>query len=79
MYLKNHEKSSSMDENILSGSLGSLDISRKIIEHDAFVQIRKSSVDPYNRLHSIDEDSVFVRVVYAHYHDESREYPLLGS
>ena len=79
MYPHNHEKSSSVDENILSGSLGSLDIGRKIIEHDAFVQIRKSSVDPYNRLHSINEDSGFVRVVYEYYHDESREYPLLGS
>lgn len=53
-----------------------LNLERKTLEHNAFTQIRKSSVDPYNRLRSIVEDANFVRVVYEHY--SSRGYPMLG-
>jgi hypothetical protein len=39
----------------------------------ALVQIRKESLDTYNRLHSIEEDIAFVNLV----HDKYRDLPLI--
>ncbi|OCB91042.1 initiator tRNA phosphoribosyl transferase [Sanghuangporus baumii] len=49
---------------------------RKKFEHDARNQIRKHSLDPYNRLHSIAEDIEFVQDVHEKYYSS---YPLLAN
>ena len=50
-------------------------LDRKKFEQDARNQIRKQSLDPYNRLHSIAEDTEFVQNIHEKYYSS---YPLLG-
>lgn len=47
---------------------------KKKLDHLAFTQIRKQSVDPYNRLRSIAEDAQFVEMV----HELFPKFPLVG-
>lgn len=47
---------------------------RRQLEHHALTQIRKHSLDPYNRIHSILEDIEFVESIHKNY----PSYPVLG-
>ena len=51
-----------------------LSLDRERLEHSALAQIRKHTLHPYNRLHSISEDAEFVKEV----HNKYLPYPLIG-